>query len=91
MRILPFLALLVLIGCGASPCARVCQKLASCGALAFADGGTDGIEAACEKDCAEPPSGHTCDNEDSIASCMEQASCDDLTKESSRLSCPSCQ
>jgi hypothetical protein len=90
-RLLAVIIFAASLGCGASPCARVCQKLDSCGALALADGGTDGAEPACEQDCANPPSGHTCTNENSIAGCIEQASCEELTSESSRLQCPSCQ
>lgn len=89
-----FIALvaLSLAACGASPCSRVCQKLDSCGALALPDGGSSGAELACEQDCENPPGGgHTCTNEDAIASCFEAASCEDLTSESSRLKCPSCE
>lgn len=71
-------------GCGRSACARVCQKLSSCKALS-----TD--EATCTRDCEKPALGRTCSNEDAIASCIENASCDDLTKESARLRCPACQ
>ena len=91
LRLLAASCLAALCACGPSPCGRVCQKLDSCGALVLPDGGTDGAEAACEQDCSNPPSGHTCVNEDAIASCFEQASCDDLTKESSRLQCPGCE
>jgi hypothetical protein len=85
MRILLALgALALLAGCGASPCAKVCQKLGSCNALSVS-------VDQCTKDCEQPANGHSCANEDAIASCMDAASCDDLTKESSRLKCPACQ
>jgi hypothetical protein len=80
--VLPLLALLA--GCGANPCQRTCTKLASCKVVTN--------EAQCEYDCKHPPNGgRTCSNEDAIATCIENASCDDLTKESSRLKCPACQ
>jgi hypothetical protein len=72
------------LGCGSSSCARVCRKLASCKALS-----TD--ESTCTKDCEKPTLGRTCANEDAIASCIENASCDELTKETSQLKCPACQ
>jgi hypothetical protein len=75
----------LLVGCGPSPCDRVCTKLNSCHALTVS-------ESQCATDCSHPPNGaRTCTNEDAIASCFEQASCDDLTNESSRLRCPTCQ
>jgi hypothetical protein len=83
MRTLPLL-LLALAACGSSPCRDVCHKLASCNALSS-------TEDQCTQDCEHPVSGRTCDNEDAIASCITQASCDDLTLTSSRLKCPTCQ
>jgi hypothetical protein len=83
MRIVLVLAALA-AGCGSSPCAKVCQKLQTCNALSVS-------VAQCTQDCEQPANGHSCANEDAIASCMESASCDDLTKESSRLKCPACQ
>lgn len=71
-------------GCGGSGCARVCKKLAACKALS-----TD--VDTCTRDCEKPTLGRTCSNEDAIAGCIENASCDDLTKESARLHCPVCQ
>ena len=86
MRALLILAFATLAGCGASPCAQVCQKLSSCSAL------MSGVsESQCEQDCEHPASGRTCSNEDAIASCVQSASCDDLTLESSRLKCPGCE
>lgn len=76
--------LLLLAGCGSSPCDTVCKKLASCSALTS-------TEAQCVEDCEKPSSGHTCANEDAIASCFNAATCDQLTSQSSTLQCPSCQ
>jgi len=78
-------AALGLAACGPSPCARVCQKLASC------DGALVTTEAQCTADCEDPAAGHTCANEDAIASCIEGASCEALTSASSRLQCPGCE
>jgi hypothetical protein len=73
------------LGCSPSPCSRVCNKLNSCpGVLAVS-------ESQCENDCNNPPNGgQTCSNEDAIATCIEQASCQELSQEDSRLQCPSC-
>ena len=84
MRIVLAIALLALAGCGSSPCSKVCQKLGSCNALQVS-------VQQCTQDCEQPANGHSCANEDAIASCIESASCDDLTKETSRLKCPACQ
>jgi hypothetical protein len=86
MRLLLSLAAaaVLLAGCGSDACKRTCAKLKSCGAV------TD--ELQCVKDCETPPNGgRTCSNEDAIATCFEAATCADLTSESSRLTCPSCQ
>jgi len=72
------------LGCGSSPCSAVCKKLASCSAITS-------TESQCEDDCEHPATGRTCLNEDQIATCITNASCDDLTSQSSRLQCPTCQ
>ncbi|MBS2026929.1 MAG: hypothetical protein JST54_03405 [Deltaproteobacteria bacterium] len=78
------LVALVVVGCGSSPCSTVCKKLASCNAITSS-------EKQCEDDCEHPASGRTCLNEDAIATCFQNATCDELTSQSSRLQCPTCQ
>ena len=84
--VLMALAAVAILGCGSSPCATVCKKLASCNALA-----STSSEKQCQDDCENPASGRTCTNEDDIAKCISAASCDDLTSQSSRINCPTCQ
>ncbi len=75
---------LALVGCSPSPCHRTCTKLASCQVVPD--------EAQCEKDCDSPPNGgQPCSNEDAIATCIENATCDQLTSVTSQLQCPACQ
>lgn len=86
MRLLLLLAAAALLvsGCGSDACKRTCAKLKSCGAVTN--------QTQCVKDCETPPNGgRTCSNEDAIATCFEKATCEEVTSESSRLSCPSCQ
>ena len=85
MRLLLSLAVALLVaGCGSDACKRTCAKLKRCGAVTN--------EAQCVKDCETPPNGgRTCSNEDAIATCFENATCEEVTSESSRLTCPSCQ
>ncbi len=74
---------LVGAGCAASPCQRVCTKLATCKVVAS--------ESQCQSDCQKPPNGGSpCNNEDAIATCIEGATCQQLTDVTSTLQCPTC-
>jgi hypothetical protein len=82
-RALVLLVPLLVVGCGESPCQKVCTKLASCSVV------TDAKQ--CQSDCESPPNGGApCDNEDAIATCMEAATCEQLTDVTSTLTCPTC-
>lgn len=75
-------SLLFAAGCS-SPCEETCKRFVECGVVAD--------QTACVSACEQPPGGgHPCSNQEAIASCVTAATCDELTKPSSRLSCPAC-
>ena len=83
MRLLALVVLATASACGESPCEKACTKLASCSAVTS--------ESQCQADCQTPPNGAApCDNEDAIATCIQGATCEQLTDVTSTLQCPTC-